>query len=69
MKPVIYFNSTGNSGNIFFILAQVKKELTKEGKAQQFNELWEAVQKSKSYTEALSIIRQYVDLVDLDLKY
>jgi hypothetical protein len=69
VKPVIYFNSTGNSGNIFFILAEVKRELQKEGRAQDFNEMWEAVQKSGGYTEALSIIREYVDLVDLDLKY
>lgn len=69
MKPVIYFNSTGNSGNIFFILAEVKRELQKQGRIQEFNTMWETVQKSGSYTNALGIIREYVDLVDLDLKY
>lgn len=64
MKPRVLYNSTRPSGNIFFILAMVKKEV----EPPQYKEIWEGVKASKSYKEALTVIRQYVDLVDLDGK-
>lgn len=67
-KPVVKFKSSGPEGNIFVILAMVKKELRIQGKASIFNLVWSRVQDSGSYERSLSIIREYVDLVDLDKK-
>lgn len=64
MKPKVLYNSTGPSGNIFFILAMVKKEVSKE----EYDEIWKNVRAAKSYKEALAVIRKYVDLFDLDGK-
>jgi hypothetical protein len=66
MKPVIYFNSRGQSGNIFYILGMVQIELRKQRRINDFNNLSERVHNSHSYKEALSIIRDYADLIDLD---
>ena len=63
-KPRIVYSSTGPSGNIFFILAEVKKEVTQE----QFSEIWKEVQASSSYKQSLTVIRKYVDLLDIDGK-
>ena len=68
MKPVVYFNSRGPSGNIFCILGMVQRELRKKRRINDFNELRDKVTNSHSYKEALSIIREYVDLIDLDGK-
>lgn len=64
MKPKVSYNSTGPSGNIFFILAMVKREV----QPQEYKEIWEKVKASSSYKEALSVIKQHVDLTDLDGK-
>jgi len=68
MKPVVYFQSTGQSGNIYHILGLVQRELRKQRRINDFNELRDKVYSSKSYEEALSHIRNYVDLIDLDGK-
>ena len=65
-KPTIHFNSRGESGNIYWILAAVREALRKERRITDFNNLWERVQVSGSYTEALAIIREHVDLIDDD---
>lgn len=64
----VYFNSRGPSGNIYFVLGLVQRELRKQRRINDFNELRDKVLNSKSYDEALSHIREYVDLVDLDCK-
>ena len=69
MKPTIKFQSTKESGNIFFILAKVRDELRKQRRINDYNELWEKVSNSKSYEEALKHIREVVDLIDEDGLY
>lgn len=64
--PIIYFNSQSESGNIFFILASVRKELKKQQRMTDFNILSEKIHNSHSYKEALDIVREYVNLIDLD---
>lgn len=66
---MIQFQSTGHSGNIFWILGAARKELQKQRRITDYNTMWERVQKSQSYTDALAIIREYVELVDLDGKF
>lgn len=61
---MICFNSRGNTGNIFVILGMAKRELRKQRRIADFNEMWERVQNAASYNEGLAIIREYVDLVD-----
>lgn len=63
---MIYFNSLGPSGNIFAILGLVKNEMRKQRRITEYNTMWERVQNSKSYEEALAVIREYVELIDLD---
>ena len=58
-KPVVTYDPKGESGNIFFILAKVRLALRKQRRIQDFNDCWERVQKSKSYPEALEIIKEY----------
>ena len=65
-KPTIHFHSRGPEGNVFWILAAVRKVFQKERRITDYNTMWERVQKSGSYTEALTIIREYVDLIDDD---
>lgn len=63
---MIQFQSTKESGNIFWILGAARKELQKQRRITEYNTMWDRVQQSQSYTEALAIIREYVELVDLD---
>jgi len=65
-KAKVEFRSGGESGNIYAILARVRAVLRALGRIQDYNDLWQAVSNSHSYTEALGLIRQTVDLVDLD---
>ncbi len=67
-KTKIEFNSSGESGNIYWILSKVRSALRKEHRITEYNNLRDAVLNSKSYTEALSCIREKVDLIDLDGK-
>jgi hypothetical protein len=66
---MIQFQSTGPSGNIFWILGAARKELQKQRRITDYNTMWERVQASQSYTAALAIIREYVELVDTDGKF
>jgi len=68
-RPKIEFRSSGESGNIHHILMLVKAALRKARWINDYNELYCAVTTSGSYKEALGIIRQTVDLVDLDGKF
>ncbi len=65
-KTVIEFHSCGSSGNIFYIIGMVQTVMRKEKRIQDYNEMWERVNSSKSYENALKIIREYVTLIDLD---
>ncbi len=68
-KPKVEFNSMGESGNIYFILARCRAVLRSLRRIQDYNDLYCAVTTSGSYTEALGHIRKVVDLIDLDGKY
>lgn len=64
-KPVLEYDSRGPQGNIFWILAAVRRILQQQGKSKKYEELWERVQKSGSYEEALEIIGEEVTLRDI----
>lgn len=64
-KPTINFDSRGPSGNIFHILGMVRNALSKQRRITDYNKCWERVQASHSYEEALKIIREYVELIDV----
>lgn len=63
-KAKVTFDSRGFSGNIFYILGLVQNQLRKERRIADWNDCQERVRNSHSYEEALSIIREYVDLID-----
>ena len=65
-KPVITYERRGPSGNIFFILGMCQRELRKQRRINEYNEMWEKVQKSGSYDEALKIIGETVKLIRVD---
>ena len=67
-KPVVIYNPKGESGNIFYILAMVRNALRKQRRIQDYNDCWERVQKCTSYQEALEVIKEYVDLKEIDKK-
>lgn len=64
-KPEVLFDSCGPSGNIYYILALVSKELTVLSRAQDYEKCRDRVYASGSYADALAVIREYVDLVDM----
>lgn len=61
VKPTLIYNSTGESGNIFWILAMVDKLLGRQKGKEVFNEVQT---NATSYEQALKIIGKYVELVD-----
>ena len=63
-KPVIRYNSVGETGNIFSILYHVNKALTKIGRKEDYKTIYERVQKCTSYKQALQVINEYVTLID-----
>ena len=66
---MIQFQSTKESGNIFWILGAASAELKKQRRITDFNVMRDRVFEASSYDDALAIIREYVELVDLDGKY
>ena len=64
VKPVIKYNSRGETGNIYYILAMVRNELSKQRRITEYNNLWNKVQLSGSYEEALKHIKEVVTLID-----
>lgn len=68
-KPRVEFSSSGPSGNIYYILGLVREALRKQNRYTDYNNLRDKVCSSASYTDALHIIRDVVDLVDKDGRY
>lgn len=64
-KPLISYDSRGASGNIYWIIGMVQRVLRREGRDSEYTEMWERVQKTHSYKEALEVIGEYVTLVDM----
>jgi hypothetical protein len=65
-KPTIHFRSRHESGNIFVILALVRREMQKQRRITDYNNLRDRVTHSHDYREALAIIRETVNLIDDD---
>lgn len=53
---------TGHDGNIFSIMARVKKAMKKAGQGKEAEEMVTKVTLSKSYHEALGIISDYIEI-------
>ncbi len=68
-RPEIHFNSGGPSGNIYAILNMFKDAFRKQRRITEYNDTWNRVCMSKSYDEALAIIREKVNLIDDDGRY
>lgn len=68
-RPSIEFHSSSAEGNIYYILGKVRDALRKQRRINDYNELWERVQKSENYVNALVEIRKIVDLTDLDGRF
>ena len=64
-RPIIYYDSRGPSGNIYAILAAVSQALRKQRRYTDFNTLRDRVFEAGSYEEALRIIEETVDLVEI----
>ncbi len=63
-KPELIYNSRGESGNIFWILGQVRRLLREQNRITAYNELWKRVQSADSYNDALQLIGEEVTLID-----
>lgn len=64
-KPVIEYESRGETGNVYWLLGAVSRALRREHRPTDYNACRDAVLASHSYQEALSIMSRYVTLVDL----
>lgn len=65
-KPTVHFRSGHETGNIFVILALVRREMQKQRRITDYNNLRDRVTRSGSYQEALAIVRETVNLIDDD---
>lgn len=66
---MIEFHSTKESGNIFWILGAARDELRAQRRITDYNTMRDRVCETTSYEKALAIIREYVELVDLDERF
>jgi hypothetical protein len=68
-KPRIEFHSSGESGNIYALIASVGAALKCRRRVKDYTAARDRVLQSGSYREALGILRETVDLIDLDGAY
>ena len=64
-KPIITYDRSGPSGNIYAILGAVSQALRKQRRYTDFNILRDRVFEAGSYEEALRIIEETVDLLEI----
>lgn len=64
-KPTITYDRSGPSGNIYAILGAVSQALRKQRRYTDFNTLRDRVFEAKTYEEALQIIGETVNLVEI----
>ena len=64
-RATIYFDRSGPSGNIYAILGAVSQALRRQRRYTEFNNLRDRVFEAESYEEALRIIGETVDLVEI----
>ena len=62
---IVRFSRKGSSGNIFVILATASDCLKEKGSHKEAEEMRQRVLSSGSYEEALSVIDEYVDLMEV----
>lgn len=67
-KAVIHFQSSHETGNIYWIMGKVRDIMRKERRITDWNNAWERIQKT-DYAGALEILRELVDLIDDDRRY
>lgn len=67
-KAEIHFRSCHETGNIYWILGAVRKQMQKERRITDWNNAWERIQKT-DYDGALAIMRELVTLIDDDGRY
>ena len=64
-RPTIYYDRRGPSGNIYAILTAVSQALWKKRRYTDFNILRDRVFEAESYEDALRIIEETIDLVEI----
>ncbi len=65
-KKIVY-ESDGDSGDVFFLLAILKMDLERQGKAEEFAEIADKVYTAKSYEEAIETIPCFFEEQDIKL--
>ena len=66
MKERVEFHSCGSSGNIYYLLGLCQSVLRRQQRIIDFNTMRDRVFDSESYEDALEVIAEYVELIDLD---
>ena len=64
-KPTIIYDSRGETGNIYHLIGQLQQIMRKQRRYTDFNNLRDRIFESSSYEEALAIIGEKVELVDI----
>ena len=64
-KPTIIYDSRGETGNIYYLIGQLQRIMRKQRRYTDFNNLRDRIFESGSYEEALAIIGEEVELVDI----
>ena len=64
-RPTIIYDSRGETGNIYYLIGQLQQIMRKQRRYTDFNDLRDRIFESGSYEDALAIIREEVELVDI----
>lgn len=64
-KPIVEYDPHGHTGNIYWILGAVSAIMRKQRRYTDFNTLRDRVFEAQSYEEALQIIGETVNLVEI----
>lgn len=64
-KPVLHIDLSGPSGNIFFVVGKAQILLDE----QTGKDMWEKVQATQTYEDALDVINGYVSIQDRSHTY
>lgn len=64
-RPTIIYDSRGETGNIYYLIGQLQQIMRKQRRYTDFNDLRDRIFESGSYEDALAIIGEEVELVDI----
>ena len=67
-KPVIRYDSRGQSGNIYWILGELSQIMRRQRRYTAFNTIRDRVFEATSYEAALEIISEEATLIDKSKK-